>query len=896
MATKTVKAAGGNSNAAGTYEPEGVPGAGDDVILAPTSGNFTIAAAMACRSFVEQVGYTATLTHNAFTCTIGTTTAAPENKALVLQPGSTYTKANESTSAFAFVSTIAATVQTVDFGGKVPGNVTFNAAANSGYKLLAAFAHVSNTPTITFTRGSLDTNGLNFTWARFASTSGQTREFIGTGSTITTIINGAACWELTSVALLTFKAPAVLKFTSPSVLPVFGEGLTYNTVEFAPTGTNGQNSMRSQNVIIDTLKITGTGAGSSEYLIGPNMTISTKLIAKVTSEAFRLLLGSCDTAGTATPGVKVKITAAATEFENVDFMDVEAKGAAAWTGTRMGDCQGNSGVTLDPPKNRFLKAGGNLSATATYAATTGGAAGVSVPLPQDTVFGDGGTAAGTYTITHQRICADLDCSALPAGRTLTSSTNHAIYGSYRMSSGMTAPQLNTKELRGRGAQIVKTEGKFLNAVNVIAPGGSYTCEDALTMAGIATLTAGEWKFNGKAISTTGIFASGTLTRVWDWGASPVTMTGTGANAISLNQNTGLTMKLDESTLILSGAMAAEINLFTMGTGLVWGNISITNAAASLKFVNADTQINGTLTVAPGATLAWNTAPIVTFGSAGKIASGEAGKLVTFKSVTNGTPYTIAKTGGGNLSADFLSVRDLKAEPALFVGVNSTIVSGTTNVLAEVPPTLGEAVLFDDFARADAGVLTGGPQWAAGGINTGTQNLVTKSETVATQANNTGGRTAANFGPDVETLVEIKTPLMAAGENYNFMAFRINEPGTGNWDGYGVIFIRVTTNTWLHQIRRYLNGSSTVLGGTASTMALAVGDQIGYKALGSKLYLLHKPAGGAISVLAMREDVTYSAAGPVGFEFSSTNDRYDNVLIKTLGAVVNRTLATLGVGK
>lgn len=81
MATLYVKAAGGNSNAAGTWsnvsslgvDDSGPPGAGDDCIVDLNSGQLTINAALSCKTFSSTDGvgdYASTLTHNGFVWTI----------------------------------------------------------------------------------------------------------------------------------------------------------------------------------------------------------------------------------------------------------------------------------------------------------------------------------------------------------------------------------------------------------------------------------------------------------------------------------------------------------------------------------------------------------------------------------------------------------------------------------------------------------------------------------------------------------------------------------------------------------------------------------------------------------------------------------------------------------
>lgn len=112
MATLYVKAAGGNSNAAGTWsnvsslgvDNSGPPSASDDCIADLNSGQLTVAAALSMKSFstTDGVGnYANTITHNAFvwtvagnfTFTTGTTYTPLATSTLTLSASSTLTTA-----------------------------------------------------------------------------------------------------------------------------------------------------------------------------------------------------------------------------------------------------------------------------------------------------------------------------------------------------------------------------------------------------------------------------------------------------------------------------------------------------------------------------------------------------------------------------------------------------------------------------------------------------------------------------------------------------------------------------------------------------------------------------------------------------------------------------------
>jgi hypothetical protein len=89
-------------------------------------------------------------------------------------------------------------------------------------------------------------------------------------------------------------------------------------------------------------------------------------------------------------------------LSDVDFRDITVAGTVAtpWTGTRLGNCLNNSGITFDAPKTVYWNLAGTQNWSATGWATTnnGTPALNNFPLAQDTaVFTEAG-AAGTVTI------------------------------------------------------------------------------------------------------------------------------------------------------------------------------------------------------------------------------------------------------------------------------------------------------------------------------------------------------------------------------------------------------------------------------------------------------------------------------------------------------------------
>lgn len=163
MATRTVKAAGGNWSAAGTWVEGAIPTSADDVVLNATSGQLTINATAVCRSF-DCTGYTGILTHNAFTLTVGDGSGG----SFKLVAGMTYAPATSRTIIFAATTTGCL----VTTAGKTLPGITFS-GIGGGWTLQDNLTCQA----LTHQGGTLNTNGKTLTF----NSGGTGLVFNGTG-------------------------------------------------------------------------------------------------------------------------------------------------------------------------------------------------------------------------------------------------------------------------------------------------------------------------------------------------------------------------------------------------------------------------------------------------------------------------------------------------------------------------------------------------------------------------------------------------------------------------------------------------------------------------------------------------------------------------------------------
>ncbi len=308
------------------------------------------------------------------------------------------------------------------------------------------------------------------------------------------------------------------------------------------------------------------------------------------------------------------------------FDDFKVLNAPNVTGTRLGDCLGNSGIEFTtasgtprdgggPGVKRYAVAPGNFSSTAMWSETSGGSPGASVPLPQDDVYLDANSAAGTYTPDMARMCRNLDCTGFT--RTLSTGVRATVIsGNVTLGSGMT---FNT----GGGGGIELTH----------AASGTITTNGATVGHGIALFgsnysLADDYNGNityGLSVGNGSTFTSNNHTMTLRSLSS-----GSGATAKTINLGT--------STLNLLGTTAGAENLFYMhpGAAVLTGTptLNIVNATANDRSITCPQAAAITYLVAdsPGALILSGSSTIGTLnigsGRSLKLTSGTTQKIGT----------------------------------------------------------------------------------------------------------------------------------------------------------------------------------------------------------------------------------------------------------------------------
>lgn len=651
-----------------------------------------------CRS-ADFTGFTGTVTHNtSATLTIGDATAGLGNVALTLVAGMTYTLNSATTSAISFVST-SVTQQTVAFGGRTHGNLTFNGAGGS-WIFNDASTGVGTTTTLT--AGTLNTNGQTCSWGIFSSNNSNTR-VLTLGASSITLTSAGIAWNITTATNLTLNANTSTITLSGATTTFASAGRTYNVVVLTGSGVvtmNGQGA----NITFGTLTRTGTAATTDTFVItGTGLTTITGTLNLNGNSAINRLLLQSTALGTART---LTITGATVSASNLDIRDITfsvATDLSAITGLS-GDCGGNSGITFTTAQTNYWVGGtGNWSTVGEWASTSGGVGGTGrVPFPQDdAVFDANSFSAGSLVVTRNmpRIGKNINWTGATNSPTWTTSVTSTVYGSITLISGMTNTMSDALTFEGRGAFTLTSAGKSWNrGVNVQMVGGTLTLQDAFVQSGGGggfVVSHGTFNANNFNVTCLTFSANATTIRTVTMGSGTWTLTSTGT-VWNTATTTNLTFNVNTSTITITNT-SATARTFS-GGGLTYNNFS-SNAGASV----ASLTIAGSNTFAGFEDIGTAAHSILfTAGTTQTITtwtvSGSSGNAITINSTTTST-HALAKGGGGTVSSDWLNIQHSIATPA------STWYAGTNSVDNQAVVTAGSGWIFTAPPSGDVGIVS-----------------------------------------------------------------------------------------------------------------------------------------------------------------------------------------------
>jgi hypothetical protein len=431
------------------------------------------------------------------------------------------------------------------------------------------------------------------------------------------------------------------------------------------TGTNTFN-----NLSFIGRSIVNSGVGVSNRTISDDQTINgTLTLSAGTDAATRTFFRSSDLGTTRTLTCN-----AVASLTDIDFRDITIAGAAVsggnLTGTRLGDCKGNTGITFDAPKTVYWVFSGSTTwgpspAVPSWGLTPAGTATADAfPLAQDVAVVDdtGPGSGGAITTNSAYNIGTLDMSARTNPMNFNSNANAEVYGNWISSSAVTVTGTGELGFAGRGSQTLTSAGAtFPGSFRIETPGGSVTLQDALESSrGSSTalnIRSGTFDANGYNVTLSGggVSSQSSGTRAIAFGSGAWTIAGAPSPWTS--------------TIFVE-------NFSVTGTGTIrFTNASAKTAAfggVDYSGITLDQGGEGILTVSGNNTFADITnsysatgATTIKFSSTTQrvsnfTATGTAGNVLTIQGNSAVSPCNLVHTGTGDISIDYVALIGVRA--------------------------------------------------------------------------------------------------------------------------------------------------------------------------------------------------------------------------------------------
>lgn len=644
---------------------EPVPTTSDDVFFDAASGANTVTVNLANTSFAKSINCTG------FTGTIAGTGTIGVAGSITLVAGMTYS--HTGTVTFSSNATLTTAGQ--------PFSALTVAGSGITVTLGDALTMYANGD-LTVNQGTFDTANYNVTARAIISNTSSTRT-INLGSSTVTLSEGNNTVYFLNGGTLTFNAgTSQINLTNNGGL--LGQGKTFYNVSFL--NTSGLNGTITGTNTFNNLSISATaGTGIAVLDLGANQTINGTLTCSGASGIRRVWLRSNTLGATRT------LTVATCAPTDCDFRDITIAGAAApISGTRLGDCGGNSGITFPAAKTVYwnpASATGFASASA-WATTSGGTtlSADNFPLAQDTAVVDNASRAniGSNNDANWNI-GTFDASNRTTAFSMTwGNAGISIYKDYKFGTGVTITGNDTITFAGRSTQMITSNGvNFSGSVRVAGSGNTVQLADAINIVNGLTLTSGAFDAVTYNVTAATCSISGTTARTLTMGSGTWTLSSTGT-VWNASTTTNLTFNKGTANIVLSNTGTGARTFW--GGALTYNKLTIGGATgtSTLTFINGNTfsELASTKTVAH--TIVFPAGSTQTVGA--WTITGTPGNVVTLQSSSTSS-YTLNKTGGGTVSCDYMSISRSTATPGStwYAGANSTDGGNNSGWSFTVPP-------------------------------------------------------------------------------------------------------------------------------------------------------------------------------------------------------------------
>ena len=640
-----------------------VPTSADAVFFDASSGagSVLISGAASCQS-MDTTGFTGTLALSASSLSVYGNFKLVSGMTFTASGGTIY-----------LLSGAAGGTYSCDFAGKsFNGKIELGGGQSGTWNLQSNLAltgsGMSNLFTVNGGSTTFNTNGFTVTAGQFSCNGGGGTATLNLGtSTINAISFTATAGNTLAAGTSTIKLYAGAGLSTSTSFN--GGGKSYNVVTMA-NDNDAVGYIWGSNTFANLTLQNSSGSTTNYFVLesGTTQTITgTLTIAGNNAGSRRLMLMNNSKLAQSTLN-----PTGTRSISNTDFRGIAVSGTAL-SGTSIGDAGNNSGITFTTATTRYAVAAGAFSSTSTWSAASGGAAGASVPLPQDTIVLDASTPAGTYTW-------DLQCigqlNATPtAARTLSLTTPQGIVVLTRgatINSNVTLTGAFTNALMWWPAvastmSVTPASGR-LKHLNVGGPATATLGAD-LTLAGTLQVDLGTFTANGYNV-TAATFGCQTLSTDCTINMGSGTWTAASTSPITFPYS-GPTLNANTSTLVLQSGGTVTLGL----TARTFNNITIqgSNATSFADSTNVTGNVlshtdSGDITFCSGASYTFSTWSI----------SGAPGAVRTL-SPSSTTNYTLVKSGGGTVTLEYLSLSRSTASPAsTFTAYSSTDGGNNTN--------------------------------------------------------------------------------------------------------------------------------------------------------------------------------------------------------------------------
>ena len=541
-------------------------------------------------------------------------------------------------------------------------SITFN-GVGGGWTLGSAITYGTSN-NITVINGTFNTGNFNLTGAGFVVNTVGT-QVINLGSSTLTL-SGSAPLTFSQTAGLTFNA-GTSQITCSAASPNFSGGSqTFYNVSFTSNAA-GTPAILNANTFNDLNFTSRSATGTRTFTLHDNQTVNGTLTLGAANTSIRRIQIQSSVIGTQRT---ITLNGSLATLADCDFRDIATAGSAGtWTGTRLGNGLGNSGITFPAAKDVYfnLVAGASWAQTC-WALSSGGAVDTNnFPLAQDKAIieNTGLNTSATVSVDAAWWIGEIDLSTRSNAMTLGNGTQiPLIYKNVTLSSAVTMTGTGVWTFSGQGTtQILDTNtATFVPPITINSATGTLQLAENTTCSATVTLTSGTLSLNNFNLTCNVFNYGSSFARTIAFGTGVINVTGTNTGVISAGTAgvglsytgtprfnlTGIGVGGQTRTLTFAQAVVAEAN--AVDVYVTAGSDIITSGGTGFNLRTLDfTGFSGTFTRATASTLFGN----LVFSSgmtltAGIGATTFAATSGTQQITTNGQTldFAVSQTGVG----------------------------------------------------------------------------------------------------------------------------------------------------------------------------------------------------------------------------------------------------------